>query len=48
MQDQLPKRSKTPAQEAFETLAFLWAGLAVAAFFGGNTTCRSFIHSFSK
>ena len=34
MPDQLPKRSKTPAQEAFETLAFLWAGLAVAAFFG--------------
>lgn len=34
MPDQLPKRSKTPAQEAFETLAFLWGGLAVAAFFG--------------
>ena len=30
----LPKRSKTPAQEAFVTLAFLWGGLAVAAFFG--------------
>src|ERR1700741_1928441 len=34
MPDQLPKRSKTPAQEAFETLAFLWGGVAVAAFFG--------------
>jgi hypothetical protein len=34
MPDQLPKRSKTPAQEVFETLAFLWGGLAVAAFFG--------------
>jgi hypothetical protein len=34
MPDQLPKKSKTPAQEAFETLAFLWGGLAVAAFFG--------------
>jgi hypothetical protein len=34
MPDQLPKRSKTPGQEAFETLAFLWAGLTVAAFFG--------------
>ena len=34
MQDQLPRKSKTPAQEAFETLAFLWGGLAVGAFFG--------------
>jgi len=34
MPDQLPKRSKTPAQEAFEALAFLWGGLAVGAFFG--------------
>jgi hypothetical protein len=34
MPDQLPKRSKTPAQEAFETLAFLWGGVAIAAFFG--------------
>ena len=34
MPDQSPKKSKTPAQEAFETLAFLWGGLAVAAFFG--------------
>ncbi|MBV9873748.1 MAG: hypothetical protein JO025_03380 [Verrucomicrobia bacterium] len=34
MPDQLPKKSKTPAQEAFETLAFLWGGLAIAAFFG--------------
>jgi hypothetical protein len=34
MPDQLPRKSKTPAQEAFETLAFLWGGLAVAAFFG--------------
>jgi hypothetical protein len=34
MPDQLPKRSKTPAQEAFETLAFLWGGLAIGAFFG--------------
>jgi hypothetical protein len=34
MQDQSPKRSKTPAQEAFETLAFLWGGLTVGAFFG--------------
>src|SRR5258708_12548006 len=34
MPDQLPRKSKTPAQEAFETLAFLWAGVAVAAFFG--------------
>lgn len=33
MPDQLPKRSKTPAQEAFETLAFLWGGLAAAALF---------------
>jgi hypothetical protein len=34
MPDQVPKKSKTPAQEAFETLAFLWGGPAVAAFFG--------------
>src|SRR5262249_50322233 len=34
MSDQLPKRSKTPAQEAFEALAFLWGGAAIAAFFG--------------
>jgi hypothetical protein len=34
MPDQLPKKSKTPGQEAFETLAFCWGGLAVAAFFG--------------
>jgi hypothetical protein len=34
MPDQLPRKSKTPAQEAFETLAFLWGGLAVGAFFG--------------
>jgi hypothetical protein len=34
MPDQLPRKSKTPAQEAFETLAFLWGGVAVAAFFG--------------
>jgi hypothetical protein len=34
MPNQLPKRSKSPAQDAFETLAFLWGGLAVAAFFG--------------
>jgi hypothetical protein len=34
MPDQLPKKSKTSAQEAFETLAFVWGGLAVAAFFG--------------
>jgi hypothetical protein len=34
MPDQLPKKSKTPGQEAFETLAFLWGGVAVAAFFG--------------
>lgn len=34
MPDQLPRRSKSPAQEAFELLAFLWGGLAVAAFFG--------------
>jgi hypothetical protein len=34
MPDQPPKRSKTPAQEAFETLAFLWGGAAVIAFFG--------------
>jgi hypothetical protein len=34
MPDQLPKRSKTPGQEAFETLAFLWGGLAVVVFFG--------------
>jgi hypothetical protein len=35
MPDQLPpKKSKTSAQEAFETLAFLWGGLAVGAFFG--------------
>jgi hypothetical protein len=34
MPDQLPRKSKTPAQEAFETLAFLWSGLVVAAFFG--------------
>src|SRR5260370_11414527 len=34
MPDQMPRKSKTPAQEAFETLAFLWGGLAVAAFFG--------------
>jgi hypothetical protein len=34
MPDQLPRKSKTPAQEAFETLGFLWGGLAVGAFFG--------------
>ena len=34
MPDQLPRKSKTPAQEAFETLAFLWGGIAVGAFFG--------------
>jgi hypothetical protein len=34
MPDQLPKKSKTPAQEAFETPAFLWGGAAIAAFFG--------------
>jgi hypothetical protein len=34
MPDQLPRKSKTPGQEAFETLAFLWGSLAVAAFFG--------------
>jgi hypothetical protein len=34
MPDQLPRKPKTPAQEAFETLAFLWGGVAVAAFFG--------------
>jgi hypothetical protein len=33
MPDQLPTKSKTPAQEAFETLAFLWGGIAIAAFF---------------
>ena len=33
MPDQLPRKSKTPAQEAFETLAFLWGGVAIAAFF---------------
>ena len=34
MPDQLPRKTKTPAQEAFETLAFLWGGIAIAAFFG--------------
>jgi hypothetical protein len=34
MPDQLPRKTKTPALEAFETLAFLWSGLVVAAFFG--------------
>lgn len=34
MPDQLPRKSKSPAQEAFETLAFLWGGVGVAAFFG--------------
>jgi len=34
MPDQPPRKSKTPAQEAFETLAFLWGGVAIAAFFG--------------
>jgi hypothetical protein len=34
MTDQLPRKSKTPGQEAFEMLAFFWGGLAVAAFFG--------------
>ena len=34
MPDQLPRKSKSPAQEAFETLAFLWGGVAVAAYFG--------------
>jgi hypothetical protein len=34
MPDLPPRKSKTSAQEAFETLAFLWGGLAVAAFFG--------------
>jgi hypothetical protein len=30
----VPRKSKTPAQEAFDTLAFCWGGLVVAAFFG--------------
>ena len=34
MPDQLPRKSKTPGQEAFETLAFCWGGAAIAAFFG--------------
>ena len=34
MPDQPPRKSKTPAQEAFETLAFLWGGAAITAFFG--------------
>jgi hypothetical protein len=34
MPDHLPRKSKSPAQEAFETLAVLWGGVAVAAFFG--------------
>jgi hypothetical protein len=34
MPDLPPKKSKTPGQEAFETLAFLWGGVAIAAFFG--------------
>jgi hypothetical protein len=34
MPDQLPRKSKTPTQEAFETLACLWGGVVVAAFFG--------------
>jgi hypothetical protein len=34
MPDQLPGKSKTPGQEAFETLAFLWSCVAVGAFFG--------------
>lgn len=34
MPDQLPRKSKSAAQEAFETLAFLWGGVAVASFFG--------------
>jgi hypothetical protein len=34
MPDLPPKKSKTPAQEAFETLAFLWGGAAIGAFFG--------------
>jgi hypothetical protein len=32
--DQLPRKSKTPGQEAFEMLAFFWGGVAIAAFFG--------------
>ncbi len=31
MPDQLPRKSKTPGQEAFETLAFLWGGAAIRA-----------------
>jgi hypothetical protein len=34
MPDQLPRKSKSPAQEAFETLAFLWGVVVVAAYFG--------------
>jgi len=34
MPNQVPRKSKTHAQEAFETLAFLWGGVAVGAFFG--------------
>lgn len=30
----MPRKSKTPAHEAVEMLAFLWGGLAVGAFFG--------------
>ncbi|HTD16237.1 MAG TPA: hypothetical protein VK673_13730 [Chthoniobacterales bacterium] len=32
MPDQLPKKFRTPAQEAFETLAFCWGGVAIAVF----------------
>jgi hypothetical protein len=34
MPDPMPRKPKTPAQEAFETLAFLWGGLAIGLFFG--------------
>jgi hypothetical protein len=34
MPDQLPRKSKTSAQEVFETLAFCWRGTTIAAFFG--------------
>jgi hypothetical protein len=34
MPDQLPRKSKTPGQEAFEMLAWCWGAAAVAGFFG--------------
>jgi hypothetical protein len=48
MPDPLPKRSKTPAQEAFETLAWCFSFATVAAFFGWQYKVAAFIWRLSQ